>query len=934
MPLSPSVRCRRLSMLLCLAAAAAPSLRAQVTPRRTTARAATPTTLTRGATVEGITEYTLPNGLRILLIPDQSKPTTTVNITYMVGSRHEGYGETGMAHLLEHMVFKGTPRHPNIPQELTEHGASPNGTTWLDRTNYFETFSASDTNLVWALDLEADRMVHSKIAKKDLETEFTVVRNEFELGENDPGSILLERTISTAFLWHNYGHSTIGARSDIEEVPIERLQAFYHRYYQPDNAMLVIAGKFDTKRALALVQDRFGRIPRPDRSGVLRIYPTYTVEPTQDGERSVTLRRVGDVQVVDAVYHVPSGVHPDYAAIDVLTRVLGDAPSGRLYTALVESKKAASVSAFGFQLREPGVLVLSADVREGDPVDSARVAMLRAVDEVISRPPTAEEVERAKSALLRGIELGLNNSARVGLELSEWASMGDWRLLFIHRDRIRQVTPADVQRVAATYLKPSNLTLGVFVPTPKPDRTEVPPTPDVVALVKDYKGDTARTAGEAFDPSPATIEQRTARSVLPGGLKLALLPKRTRGGTVTASLALHFGAEQGLMNRSVDAELAADMLMRGTKHHTRQQLKDELDRLKAQVQVFGSATGANVRVETIHDNLPAVLDLVGEILTEPSFDSTEFATLRQENLAQLEQQKSEPTTLGSIAYGRYINPWPKGHPRYTPTIEEQVAGYTAATLAGARDFYHDFYGANNGELAVVGDFDPAAVTAVARKYFAEWKSRQPYQRIPSVYRDRPATTVSIETPDKANAFFLAGMNLPVRDDNPDYPALVLGNYMLGGGFLNSRLAVRIRQKEGISYGVGSQLSASAQDSAGQFVTFAIYAPENAARLDAAFHEELDRAVKDGFTPDEVAKAKAGYLQQRELGRAQDGSLAGTLATYLYLDRTLAFDADFERRMAAVTPDQVNAALRRYVDPSKITTVKAGDFAKKPPPPQP
>ncbi|MBA2628081.1 MAG: insulinase family protein, partial [Gemmatimonadales bacterium] len=572
-------------------------------------RGAIPVTLTKGVTVEGITEYTLSNGLRVLLFPDMSKPTATVNITYLVGSRHEGYGETGMAHLLEHMVFKGTPRHPNIPQELTEHGAQPNGTTWLDRTNYFETFSASDTNLVWALDLEADRMVNSRIAKKDLESEFTVVRNEFESGENDPGSILLERTISTAFLWHNYGNSTIGARSDIEHVPIERLQAFYRRYYQPDNAMLVIAGKFDESRALALVKEKFGRIPRPDRSGTMLLYPTYTAEPTQDGERSVTLRRVGDVQVLDAVYHVPAGSHADFAAIDVLASVLGTAPSGRLYKALVETKKAASVSSFAFQMREPGLLIVTADVRQEDPMDAAREALLRTMDEATSRPPTAEEVERAKASLLKSIDLTLNNSARVGLELSEWAAMGDWRLIFLHRDRIRAVTPDDVKRVAAAYLKPANMTIGIFVPTPKPARAEIPPRPDVAALVKNYRGDTARTAGEAFDPSPAVIEARTTRSVLPSGLKLALLPKKTRGGTVVATMALHFGTEQTLMNRAAAADLAADMLMRGSRSHTRQQIKDELDRLKAQVSIGGGPMNANVRIETINANLPAVLSL-------------------------------------------------------------------------------------------------------------------------------------------------------------------------------------------------------------------------------------------------------------------------------------------------------------------------------------
>ncbi len=195
--------------------------------------------------VEGITEYMLGNGMKVLLFPDPSKQTATVNITYLVGSRHEGYGETGMAHLLEHMVFKGSTKHTDIPKELSDHGARPNGTTWLDRTNYFETFASTDENLRWALDLESDRMVNSFIKKEELEKEFSVVRNEFESGENNPEGVLSERIQATAYLWHNYGNTTIGSREDIERVPIDNLLAFYRNYYQPDNAVLLVAGKFD-----------------------------------------------------------------------------------------------------------------------------------------------------------------------------------------------------------------------------------------------------------------------------------------------------------------------------------------------------------------------------------------------------------------------------------------------------------------------------------------------------------------------------------------------------------------------------------------------------------------------------------------------------------------------------------------------------------------
>ncbi|HET9150169.1 MAG TPA: pitrilysin family protein [Gemmatimonadales bacterium] len=896
--------------------------------------AGTPPELTPGASVEGIQEYTLPNGLRVLLFPDPSKPTATVNITYLVGSRNEAYGETGMAHLLEHLMFKGSTGHTNIPQELTEHGARPNGTTWLDRTNYFETFASSPENLAWALDLEADRMVHSFIAKKDLESEFTVVRNEFEMGENSPFNVLQERVMSTAFLWHNYGKSTIGARSDIENVPIERLQNFYQRYYQPDNAVLVVSGKFDEPAAKQLIREKFGAIPRPDRSGVLKIYPTYTVEPTQDGERDVTLRRVGDVQVALAAYHIPAGTQADYAAVDVLSHILGDSPSGRLYTALVKPALAADVGAFSYQLKEPGVLMAYANVRKEDSLAPAERALRTAIEGAVSSPATAEEVDRARTAILKQWDLTYNNPEWVALDLSEWSAMGDWRMMFLYRDRVKAVTVDDVKRVAAEYLKPSNLTFGRFIPETAPVRAEIPPTPDVAALVRDYKGDTALVAGEAFDPSPANIDKRTTRGTLPGGTQLALLPKKTRAQTVNVALTLRFGTLDALKGRATVAGLAAEMLERGTKTKTRQQIKDEFDRLKAQVNFFGGATSAGVRIQAQRPQLAAVLRLVGEVLRQPGFDPQEFKELKQETLASIEENRSEPTSQAFIAFNRALNPWPVDDPRATLTVDEQVAATTAATVEQARKFYDDFYGADHAQVAVVGDFDPQEVTSLLSSFLAGWKSRSRYERIPSVYRQSDSAMVVLDTPDKANAMFVSGLNLKLRDDQPSYPALTLGNYMLGGGFLNSRLATRIRQKEGLSYGVGSFMNASAQDESGQWITYAISAPENSVKVNAAFQDEMARVRKDGFTAGELDAARTGWLQSRDVSRAQDGSLAGLLSSELYLGRTMTYDAGVDDQVRKLTPDQVNAAVRAFLDPVHFVTVRAGDFNKKAPPPQP
>ena len=902
------------------------ALAAMVAPVETAPAAAqTATQLEPVTTVEGITEYRLDNGLRVLLFPDASKPQVTVNITYFVGSRNEGYGETGMAHLLEHLAFKGTPTHPDITQEFTEKGARPNGTTWYDRTNYFEIFPASQDNVAWALDLEADRMVNSFIAKKDLDSEMTVVRNEMEAGENSPQRILTERVMSTAYLWHNYGKSTIGARSDVEDVPIERLQAFYRKYYQPDNAMLVVAGNFDADATLDLIQEKFGAIPRPERTGAEHIYPTYTEEPTQDGERMVTLRRVGDVQVVTTLYHVPPGSSPDFPAVDVLAWVLGDSPSGRLYKALVEPKIATNAAAYTYQLREAGPLFATAQVREDGDLDQAWRVLNETVEGVRTKPITGEEVERAKAALLKQIELSFNNSAGIALQLSEWAAMGDWRLLFLYRDGLQEVTADDVNRVAQAYLKPDNRTVGLFYPTEHPDRAEIPEVPDVVAMVDGYEGHAAVAEGEAFDPSPANVDARTSTFTLPNGMEVALLPKETRGDAAVIRLRLQFGDEQSLMGRSAAGSVAGAMLMRGTDAHTRQEIQDELDRLKASGSISGSVTQGSGQMTTVHASVPDVIRLMAEIVRTPSFPENEFQVLKEQRLAQFEAARSEPGPLAQIALERHMSPWPEGHPRHVGTIDEEIADMQSVTLDRVKAFYRDFYGPQAGNLVVVGDFDPAEVRAAIEETFGDWKSPHAYARIPTPFVDAPADEIRIETPDKANAVFIAQQNLELTDTDPDYAALSLAGYMIGGGVMNSRLAKRIRVQDGLSYGVGGSIDGHPIDPAGSFSAFAIYAPENADKLEAAFKEEIQKVLDDGFTEAELATAKQGMLEGAQLSRAQDGSLAGQISSNLYFDRTFEFDAALEAKIRALTLDEVNAAIKRRLDLSKITIVKAGDF---------
>ena len=883
-----------------------------------------PEGVTKLASVEGITEYVIDdNELRILLFPDQSKPTVTVNVTYMVGSRHEAYGETGMAHLLEHLVFKGTPDHPDIPKELNEHGARFNGTTWYDRTNYFETMSASDENLRWALEMEADRMVNSYISGDDLESEMTVVRNEFEMGENSPTSVLLERVLSTAYLWHNYGKSTIGARADIENVPIERLQGFYRKYYQPDNAFLIVAGKFDPAKTMDMIMETFGKLEKPERE----LIPTYTREPIQDGERYADLKRVGDVQAVSAAYHIPPGSHQDYPAVDVLVELLTSEPSGRLYQALVEEGKASSQWGWAAQLAEPGFAYFHADVLKDKDLEEAKMAMLSTLDAVKDNPPSAEEVERAKKGLLKDFNLQMRESARVGRLISEFIAQGDWRLGFIYRDRLEQVTPEQVAEVAAKYLVPSNRTVGRFIPTEKPERAEIPDVPDISAMVDGYECREMASEGEAFEASYDNIDSRTKTGEVDKTLEYAFLSKETRADAVRARISLRFGSPGTLDNRQMAANFVGMMLNKGTENMSRQQIEDRLDELKASVRIGGDAEGAYAIIETERDQLAAVIDLVGEMMMKPSFPEEEFEKVKLEELASIEENRSEPQAIALTELRRRTSNHSKSDPRYTMNFDEEVAALNKVTLDEVKAFYKDFYGASDATVAVVGDFDEAAIEEALSNNFASWESPKRFERLKDSYFEPEKQNVEFETPDKANAWFLAAQNMKLSTSDEDYPAVMLGNYMLGGGALKSRLADRIRQQDGLSYGVGSFFNASDLDQSATLGGYAFFAPENVEAVEKAFFEEIEKVLADGFTEEELVAAKSGWKQGQEVSRAQDGTLAAMLSENLYLDRDMQWSEEMETKVMALTVEEINAAMKKYLNPEKMVVIKAGDFAK-------
>lgn len=889
------------------------------------------TTATKVETIEGVTEYTLSNGLRVVLLPDPTSENITVNITYLVGSRDEGYGERGIAHLVEHLLFKGSENHPNITKELADRGTAPNGSTWLDRTNYFETFIATRDNLDWALDLEADRMINSIMDPTEIEKERTVVRNEWELSENSQSQVLSQRIRSVAFDWHSYGHSTIGSEADIMGIPDRRLLAFYKKYYQPDNAVLFVAGKIDEQETLDLILEKFGPIPRPERTGEMEILPNYSEEIPRDGERMVTLERIGDVQMVRYAYHVPGISHEDASPLSALAWVMyGSGVNSRLYQRLIETELASGAYAYSEGFKYPGLFWISATVPLDKSVEVVESEIEKIIQELKDNPPTGEEINRIKTSWANSYENTSTDVHALVRSFTNLAGNGDWRLYFVNRERSKELTAEAVQAVAQKYLVPSNRTRGYFEPLEEtPSRVAVERA-DFSTLISKYEFEEEGDFGEVFEYSYDNLAKRVDYRTLSNGTKVAFVPKKNTGGTVSLSATMRWGNVESLMDKSYIASFTGAMMGRGTTKFSKQELADKRTELRLNGGVGVGLNTGSFSVSTIRDNLVESIRLVAHIAKEPAFPEDEFALVKTANIDGIEANRTNPQALLGIAMGKHLNQYPVGHPHYVSDLDEDLAAVQAVTLDDCKKFYSEFVGFGpNTTLTVVGDFDPDEIFAVLEEEFGDWISPAEYARIDQVAQSQPGIFLEIDTPDKTSAIMSAQFDFEATDLDADYEALSIAGRIFGGGFISSRLGVRIRQDEGLSYSVyGGFSGANPVDKYRFMFAAASVNPNNMDKVVAVFKEEVIKAIEDGFTDEEVHDAIVARMDSAQRSRANDGWIANTLHSNMFWGRDMEFHKARDARYESLTTDEVNEAFRKWVSVEKFTIAIVGDMSKR------
>ena len=472
------------------------------------------------------------------------------------------------------------------------------------------------------------------------------------------------------------------------------------------------------------------------------------------------------------------------------------------------------------------------------------------------------------------------------------------------------------------------VSVGVYQPTDKPQRAPAPARPDVAELDKDYKGDAAAAQAEAFDATPANLDARTQTFTLASGMRAGLIAKGTRGRVVRAQLRLHYGDEKSLMGEEVVASFVGSLLDKGGGGLTRQQISDEFDRLRAQVAFSAGDQTLSATLTTTRDHLPALIQLVGKLLREPAFAAPALEETRRQWLASIETQRKEPDGVITNALQRHGNPYPRGHLRYASTFDEAVQDVNAVSIERLRGFHARFYSAAQAEFAAVGDLDAPAVRRALDAAFGTWRQpaggAMPYARVPQpLVAPKPERFVLI-TPDKQNANLRTALQLPISDDHPDYPALLLANRMFGLGTA-SRLWVRVRERGGLSYDVRSVIDWNDEAPNSLWSVSAIFAPQNQPKVEEALREEIARTRDGGFTQAELEQHRVGLLGLRRLQRAQDAAVAAQLAQNLHLKRTFALSQQVDAALEKLTLADVNAAFRKYADPARWSIAWGGDF---------
>lgn len=875
---------------------------------------------------------TLSNGLTILTHEVHTVPITTFWVWYGVGARNELPGWTGISHWVEHMLFKATPKlgAGEIFRLVNKNGGTLNGFTSLDYTAYFATLPADRLQL--AIEIEADRMVNARFDPDEVASERTVIIAEKQGGENYPTTHLRETTIATAFRIHPYRQGVIGYLCDLEAITRDDLYQHYQTYYTPNNATVVVVGDFQTEAVLAQISAAFGALPR---GGV--VPAVRPVEPAQEGERRVIVRRPGSLPHFLAAYHAPAVNSPDAYPLLVLDAILSGAGgmgmggganlgrSSRLYRALVETELTTSAaSSFGL-MRDPYLFSISAGLRPNVALADVERVIDEQVNQLRSAPPGEEEMTRALKGLRAQFAYASEGVTSIAYWLGSMATIASHTLYAELPDRIAAVTAADVHRVAQQYLTPDNRTVGHFIPTAaageQAEGGELAPaywSPVERRWWHNPLGGAAAQESSGTTPAGNTARVKLVRETLPNGIVI-LGNERLDSPAVVLRARVKAGAIYDTATTEGLARLTALLLQRGTQSHSFTELNTLTDDLGASISIDAGRLVVDLRVRCLAEDFPRLVELLAEILQHPTFPQAELDKVRGQTLTAILQGDQDTSTVAERTLRRLA--YPSDHP-YSRSILGTNESIKAITRDDLVHFHQTYYRPDLLSFAVVGGIPFTQAVETLAKQFGNWQVTTPAPPFTIAPAPLPTAQQREEAAlaGKAQSDIVLG-HPAIPRTHPDYYALNVANLILGQFGIGGRLGNSVREKQGLAYFTGSSLAGGMGP--GAWVARAGVAPANVDRAVASMLAEIERIRQEPVSAEELADAADYLTGSLPLGiESQDGVARLALEIELY-QLGLDYLEHYPAIIRAITREQIQQAAQQHLHPDRLVIAVAG-----------
>jgi zinc protease len=875
---------------------------------------------------QGVTKTVLKNGLTVLTKEVHTAPVVSVQVWYRVGARNEVPGINGISHQLEHLLFKGTQSRPiQFGRLFSALGSESNAFTSYDETAYFGTVERSKLEAL--MTLEADRMQNTVIGPEQLKSEKRVVISELQGYENSPGYRLSRAVMKAALPDSPYGMPVGGSKADVEKFTLEQVQTHYKTYYRPQNATLVITGDFKTAAALKIAEQTFGKIPKSTEP-LPDVKTKAPVQISEPASRSpIILRQPGSTALLNAIYRLPDVNHPDVPAIDLLDAVLTGGRSARLYQALVETGLASSVGASASQMIDLGWYSISAVAAAGQPLSRVETVLQKSLAEIRQKPVSEEELERAKLQFRASLILGSQDIASQASQLGYNQTVaGDYRFIDRYLAAMERVTPKDILRVAQTYLKPEQQTIGFFEPTLPDGKAGASSTSNSGRTTENFG------VGEPVDPAqvakylPPSQAATPSAAILPqdfklsNGLRVLLLPDHS-APTVNLSGNIRAGSIFDTPAKAGVASLTASNLMNGTEAKSALALAKQLEDRGVNLGFGASREGTGIGGSALVQELPLLVETLTDVLLHPTFPQKQLELSRQRSLVGLKAALDDPGQLGRRTFQQAI--YPENHPFHTFPTEASLKQITREDLAL---FHQRYYRPDTTVLSLVGDFDPAQVKVLLESTLGKWRTagQPPTMHSPVVELPKRATYINKSLLGKAEAVTYLG-SIGLSRTDPRFYAAVLLNQVLGGDTLSSRLGTEIRDRLGLTYGIYSGFSAG--QNPGPFLISMQTAPKDVQKAVDSTIALLKLLREKGITETELETAKRSIQNSYPVELANPSSVADAILGNVVVGLGLNELSQFPVKIGAVTATQVQQVIEDFIQPDRLVIVTAGPGAE-------